>query len=289
MKKPPCMIAVICILISVMSSFTVYGVTTSNNNNSNISDDTFNILFNSSTTSDGSDRQDGRFVQKLEWISPNDELPGSYKEYLNKHPLHPGVFKTPSPMNPEEHTLSILVDENLYLEIESNLNQYISDIQLEGHVVYLQTVSGGTPEEIKSWIIQCNNMGSKGVVLIGDITAAWAEVSGSVFPCDLFYMDLDGNWEDNDHDNDYEVHTAGDGDMGPELYVGRIYATTLTYDSEGNMVNDYLTKAHMYRTGELTQPWHGLEYVEEDWYDMDVNLNLLYQDDDADSVGRVPK
>ena len=145
--------------------------------------------------------------------------------------------------------------------------------------MFLQTVSGGTPEEIKAWIAERSDSGSKGIVLIGDITAAWAEVSSSVFPCDLFYMDLDGNWEDNDHDGDYEVHTAGNGDMGPEVYVGRIYATTLTYDSEANMVNDYLEKAHAYRTGELTQPWRGLEYVEEDWYTMDVNLDIIYGDD----------
>lgn len=279
MKKQLCMIAVISIMISGMSSFTVYGETTSTRNDSNISDDNFEILLKSSTTSDGFDRQDGRFIKKLEWVSPNGELPGTYGEYLNRHPLQPAQFRTPAPMNLEEHTLSILVDENLYSEIESNLNQYISDVELEDHSVFLQTVSGGTPEEIKAWIIECNNSGSKGIVLIGDITAAWAEVSGSVFPCDFFYMDLDGNWEDNDHDGDYEVHTAGDGDMGPEVYVSRIYATTLTYDSETNMVNDYLAKAHMYRTGELTQPWCGLEYVEEDWYNMDVNLDLVYGDD----------
>jgi hypothetical protein len=43
-----------------------------------------------------------------------------------------------------------------------------------------------------------------------------------------------------------------------------------------NMVNDYFTKVHAYRIGELTQPWRGLEYVEEDWFDMDVNLDLIY-------------
>jgi hypothetical protein len=42
------------------------------------------------------------------------------------------------------------------------------------------------------------------------------------------------------------------------------------------MVNDYFAKAHAYRMGQLNQPWRGLEYVEEDWYDMDVNLNEIY-------------
>jgi hypothetical protein len=66
--------------------------------------------------------------------------------------------------------------------------------------------------------------------------------------------------------------------MGPEVYVGRIYASTLNYDTEENMVNDYLLKAHDYRIGELTQDWRGLEYIDEDWYNMDVFLRNVYDD-----------
>jgi hypothetical protein len=89
-------------------------------------------------------------------------------------------------------------------------------------------------------------------------------------------MDLDGNWEHADQDGDYEVHTSGDGDQGPEIYVGRINAHRLTYAGEAEMVNDYLAKAHAYRMGDLDQPWRGLEYVDEDWYSMDVDLSLIY-------------
>ena len=139
-------------------------------------------------------------------------------------------------------------------------------------------MSGGTSEEIKAWVQDRYSEGSNGILFIGDVTAAWAEVSGDQFPSDLFYMDLDGTWTDANDDGVYEIHEAGSGDMGPEVYVGRIYANTLTYDTEANMVNDYFAKAHAYRTGELTQPWRGLEYVEEDWFDMDVNLDLIYGD-----------
>jgi hypothetical protein len=94
-------------------------------------------------------------------------------------------------------------------------------------------------------------------------------------------MDLDGNWEDRDNDGDYEIHTAGSGDMGPEVFVGRIYASSLNYDTEANMVNDYFDKVHSYRIGELTQPWRGLEYIDEDWHDMDVFLRYVYGSDIA--------
>ena len=228
------------------------------------------------------DEQDGRFINKLEWFSPNGELPDTYDEYLKTHPLKSAFFSEHLEYNNLQfnvNKVSILVDSVLYFLITSSLNGYIDDLNAEGYSVNVQRVTGGSPDEIKSWVIDRYNQGDVGFIFIGDITAAWAEVSGDVFPCDLFYMDIDGNWEDKDNDGDYEIHTVGGGDMGPEVFVSRIYAHTLNYDTEFNMVNNYLSKTHMYRTGELTQPWRGLEYVEEDWYDMDVFLRYIYEDD----------
>jgi hypothetical protein len=228
----------------------------------------------------GAGMQDGRYLEKLQWYSPNGELPGTYTDYLKNHPISSARFSTPDVSNAkgssQNYSLAILVNETLYPAIQTSLTHYLADLDLEGYSTFLQTVSGGTPSDIKLWIQTRYNTGSNGILFIGDVTAAWAEVSGDVFPSDLFYMDLDGTWQDTDADGVYETHEAGSGDMGPEVYVGRIYASTLNYDSEVTMVNDYFAKVHAYRTGELTQPWRGLEYVEEDWFDMDVNLDLIY-------------
>jgi hypothetical protein len=253
-------------------------------------------------------RQDGRYIERLVWTSPHGELPGTYREYLQSHPLTParitartsfidsitnGGKKTvyrytrPDSERRGDHTgmrvesvpfslVSVLVDEELFSGIYSSLDRYVKDLRQQGTAVRVATVDGGSPEEIKEWIRGEYDRGCGGVLMIGDITAAWAEVSQSEFPCDLFYMDLDGEWVDADHDGDYEIHHAGGGDQGPELYVARINSHTLTYDTEENTVNDYLAKVHSYRLGELTQPWRGLEYVEEDWYDMEVYLDLIY-------------
>jgi len=221
-------------------------------------------------------------IQELEWNAPPGHLPGTLEEYLAAHPLEPAVFSTPliqySRFDGKTMGISILVDTDLYPQITTQLLQYIDDLENEGYTVVLDTVSGGTPEEIKLWVTDQYNMGSQGMVFIGDITAAWAEVSGDVFPCDLFYMDLDGKWKDQDFDGDYELHTNGFGDMGPEIYVGRIYTSSLDYDTEENMVNEYLEKVHAFRTGDLVVPWRSIEYVEEDWYDMDVFTDLIYGD-----------
>jgi hypothetical protein len=221
-------------------------------------------------------------VEKLKWISPNGELPGTYQEYLKKHPLTPAKFSLPLFALDNQSTtccnLSILVDKDLYPKISTHLRGYISDLESEGLLVFTQSVKGGSPQEIKSWIKTRYTLGSTGFVLIGDITAAWAEVSGSVFPCDFYYMDLDGIWEDQDNDGDFETHLPGEGDTGPEVYVARIYAHSLIYDNEEDLVNEYFAKTHSYRTGELQQPWQGLEYVDEDWNDMPVDLGYIYGD-----------
>jgi hypothetical protein len=219
-------------------------------------------------------------IKKLEWRSPQGELPGTYTEYLKTHPLSPAEFTTPlytKPLNNVSYcNLSILVDKDLYPKILSHLQTYIEDLTSEGVSVNIQEISGGYPQEIRTWIKTRYNRGDTGFVFVGDITAAWAEVSGSVFPCDLFYMDVDGTWEDQDLDGDFETHIPGDGDLGPEVYVARIFASSLSFTDETTLVNEYLDKVHDYRTGMLQQPWQGLEYVEEDWYDMPVDLGYIY-------------
>ncbi len=230
-------------------------------------------------THDVPQRQDGRKIKKLEWHAPPEVLPGQYSDYLQWHPIEAAAFETMSRQKTRlEAHISILVDACLYAQVESSLDQYVSDIAAGGYSADIHTVSGGSAEDIKAWVRDRYNGGSEGVLFIGDITAAWAEVSGSQFPCDLFFMDLDGDWQDSNSDGVYDSHTAGDGDMAPEIYVGRLFANTLSYGSEAAMVNGYFAKAHAYRMSQMMQPWRGLEYVDEDWYDMAVNLDLVYGD-----------
>jgi len=232
-------------------------------------------------------RQDGRFIPRLEWVSPHGELPGTYAQYLARHPLRPAVFADARFVPPAAGggvlrggaaMLSLLVDAGIYPDIEPALNAYVTDLTGEGYGVYVETVSGGTPAEIRAWVRQRHDAGCDLVLFVGDITAAWAEVEGADFPCDLFYMDVDGTWQDSDHDGDYDVHFAGSGDEDPEVCVARLYARTLPYGDEAGLISDYLAKAHAYRRGLLVQPWRGLEYVDEDWWNMDVALDRIFGD-----------
>ncbi|KYK25814.1 hypothetical protein AYK20_03945 [Thermoplasmatales archaeon SG8-52-1] len=275
MNKKLKIVVTIIIVISISSFFNL------NEKTIVISDSiTNNILTYDKVESLENIYQDGRFIKKLQWYSPDGKNPGKYEEYLKINPLKSAFFSQPinyyTNLQSNAEKISILIDQVLYFLILTELNQYIDDLNAEGYIVTVQKVTDGSPEEIKQWLIEQYTEGCSGFIFIGDITTAWAEVSGDVFPCDLFYMDLDGNWEDRDDDGDYEIHTSGNGDMGPEVFVGRIYSSTLNYASESNLVNDYLNKVHLYRTGQLKQPWCSLEYVEEDWYDMDVFLRYIY-------------
>lgn len=162
----------------------------------------------------------------------------------------------------------VLVNSSIYSGIESNLTQYVTDLQNEGYSVNTYTISGGTPQEIRSFIGSALPNGLVGVLFVGDIPEAWFEMDSDwgheEFPIDLFYMDLDGNWTDSDEDNIYDGHDHGDGDKKPEIYVGRLKASNIDGD-EVSMINGYFEKIHNYRIGGFSLPKRALVYIDDDW------------------------
>jgi hypothetical protein len=88
----------------------------------------------------GDGKQDGRFIKKLEWVSPNGELPGTYEKYLSMHPIKPAFFSETInyyvSQQSNDNLISILVDADLYLLIKTSLNQYIEDLNGQGYSVF---------------------------------------------------------------------------------------------------------------------------------------------------------
>ncbi|MFO7677385.1 MAG: hypothetical protein R6V50_03260, partial [Thermoplasmatota archaeon] len=41
--------------------------------------------------------QDGPTIAKLQWVSPDNTLPGTYQRYIESNPLSPAFFSTPNP------------------------------------------------------------------------------------------------------------------------------------------------------------------------------------------------
>lgn len=108
--------------------------------------------------------------------------------------------------------------------------------------------------------------------MIGDIIARLSAIEislfESVYPCDLYYEDLDGEWIMVQYYEDSVLydHLDGSGDVAPEIYIGRI----LPKRSAGNdsvLINNYLDRIHNLRLGNYTieRGYRALGFFDDDW------------------------
>lgn len=232
------------------------------------------IGVSSATTAMAEDKEtpdlvDYSAIPRLEWTGPGE--PGTYAEYMAGRPDGPLVVellaRARSRGQPSKATsgrVLVLINSSLQPAIQSGLDTYVSDIEDRGYTVDAYTCTAGTAEELKSFI-QSSPPDLVGCVLVGDIPTAWFEYSGDSFPCDLFLMDLDGEWGDNDQNGLYDEHENGSGDEAPDIFVGRIDASRVTYESETNLMIDYFDKLHDYYCGYIDHGNSALTYTEDDW------------------------
>jgi hypothetical protein len=180
--------------------------------------------------------------------------------------------------------VEIVVESELYSSgaISAGLAQYAADI----------TAQGWTPI-ITPWVLDTNDInaaatlrshlaarqqtqGLSGTVFIGHLPVqnvyvpAGGGISGESTPCDLFFMDLDGSWTSSGAYGFLpDTHAAGTGDIGPDIFFGRLTTWNMTLlhpgRTEASLLNAYFAKNHAYRTGALTVPRTGLVYTEDDW------------------------
>lgn len=178
------------------------------------------------------------------------------------------------PTNPYVY---VLVDSTLYASLASALSTYEQDLENAGFSVEISQDFGGTAEDIREFLQnEAKTHEMAGALLVGDVPYASyiTEIGGYnyTYPWDLYYMDLDGNWIDSDGDDVYDKHRSGDGDLGPEIWVGRLWASTMT-GNETKLLINYFDKNHRFRTGELTLPRRALAYFDDDFVSSADNVN----------------
>lgn len=178
--------------------------------------------------------------------------------------------------------VEVVVEHDLYNggEISDALDQYLADVVAQGYNYNLTTTftSASPTENLRAHLAARYNTqeGLAGAVFIGHLpvqtvyTYAGGGISGEFHPCDLYYTDLDGSWTSSSaHGSLPDTHTDGDGDVGPEIWMGRLTTWNLTLlhpgRTEASLLNDYFAKDHAYRTGALTTPRTGLAYTDDDW------------------------
>jgi parallel beta-helix repeat protein len=219
-------------------------------------------------------------IKVTEWSDPNRNKPYEYHE-LN-HP--PRVFKDRiiSSSKNNDDLVVLFVDEELYIDISEKIDRFTTDLINDGFSVEVHVGVYGIAEDLKLTIKQIYDQPEndlKGVILIGNIVAAWYknydDFNGNIatFPMDLFYMDLNGEWEFSIDDDMYVGHT---GEVAPEIWVGRIDATTLSGETI-DIYKNYFDKNHAYRTGDLKLPNRALLYIDDDWSNYCQNYKSHHQ------------
>ncbi len=236
-----------------------------------------------------------RTIQVTRWDDPNTR-PETYLEYRRAQaragyaldaPFQAKLtFQSQAAIYAGGRRLDILMHGSLHEALKNHIDLYIRDVELEGWAVTLWLCEGGKPAEVRSFL-QKRYAGDaiKGCLMIGELPVAWYEMDDdfknkhSEFPTDLFYMDLDGAFGDEDNDGKFDSHSATtSGDQRPEIFVGRLKSRPLagSWGTEESLLQNYFNKVHHYRTGRLTASERALSFVDDDWYTMNVYQSKAY-------------
>ena len=225
----------------------------------------------------------------VECEDPLKIRPGIFKEIKTIRGIRPRPnFKKIRKIQ-NEGLVYVFVDSVIYTAIQVNLDQFISDLEAEDYSVSITQVTTQTPEDIRAILQSEYPSDLVGVIMVGDVPAAWMETSyyyTSHFPTDYFYMDLDGTWADIDLDGFYD-HVSGD--TYPEIWAGRLTPSNCIFGDEVELLIKYFAKNHVYRTGNLNLPQRALAYLDCPWYnDIGTYLGWVYNDvtvvDDEDTT-----
>ncbi len=242
-------------------------------------------------------------VHILRHISPDSSGPAGFREWQNN-------FSAPSTwrvqklrtaglnLNPG---VAIIVESTLVASITNHLDTLIADLTQEGYQVTLFSVRGVSCDSLRNLLRQEYQQGLTSALLIGSLPVAWFQLIDDwnsngrrdpdeeyeEFPCDLYFMDLDGIWEDNlvrydtldslipGNDSIYDTHYDS---IELEISVSRIYVATL--GNQTTLIRSYLSRCHQYRTGQLTVTDRALVYIDDDWTpwanDWNNQVGLLY-------------
>jgi hypothetical protein len=181
--------------------------------------------------------------------------------------------------------LVLVVEDSLYPSIKTKLQRFVSELGAEGWTVLVSRFLSGTPQGLRSFLRTRyrEKGGLAGAVFIGDIPYVvyemmedWNDGNGRQyddFPCDLYYMDVDGVWSDSLSDGSVQPNNGKydtrSGDIGLEIWVGRLQTSNLTcLGTEAGVLNNYFEKNHLFRTGALRTKPAALVYDDDDWTTM---------------------
>ncbi len=210
---------------------------------------------------------------------------GKYNDYAKYIESHPPKHTQYSEVNrvyfhqERDENILIIVESDLYPEISESIEIYQDDLANEEFNSFLIEYEGTSHEDLKFFImLYFEEEAIVSVVLIGDLPIAWFEMfedwnnngvqdedEGWVnFPIDLYFSDVDGNWQDTDLNGIYDYHES---EKHPEIGIGRIIADNMTFlsSSESELINSYFQRNHLFRNGFIQSNNTSLAYIDDDW------------------------
>lgn len=185
--------------------------------------------------------------------------------------------RTPSPSG----HVNIYINSTIYSSLSSDVAQYKQDIINQGYTADVISWSINNITQLKNNISAAYSNGLIGAILIGQLPyakarywdAGWAMYRH--FSCDLYLMDLDGNWTDVNLNNYYDVgaldnnieHNNGTADWFPEIWVARISPYTISEIgfNPTTALNNYFYRNHNLRIGLTYRPHKALLYIDDEW------------------------
>ncbi len=216
-------------------------------------------------------------------IDPTGRPLPTKAEYLSRFPEYPlqiyGIERfsnTPRhPRRDETGTILLLINQQLYGRLQEEFELFTNDLLFDGYDVVRLSIEGGTPAELKTLIIEEGSDSLVGIILCGELALAWFEqyhyfrnehepdnLRLNEYPIDLYFMDLDGEWQDTSSNGIYDIHT---GNWEPDIFLGRIAGYNLSRIAEDTLVASYLRRVHAYRLGELNLPHRAIAFIDDDW------------------------
>ncbi len=212
----------------------------------------------------------------IQYMDPRGRLPESTRitSEENRGCYSRLVLEAPAGAVSVGGKVVLLVEAGIADGISEALSVFQADLAAEGYTVLVWMIEGGSADDIRADLQAEYALGSlSGAIAIGDIPSGWVENGYGQYPIDMYLMDMNGTWSDPDMNGLFNSYTGA----GPEIWLGRLTPTFLTFGSSEELLNGYFAKNHAYRTGMLSLPDRALAY-EEAFTGLTYYLDLLYTD-----------
>jgi FlgD Ig-like domain/Peptidase family C25 len=242
-------------------------------------------------------------IKVTRWVSPDNSKPLSFKAWQANQNITKTWNITPLylPTNKLDTRVDLLIQNSLVSQITAQIDTIVTDLVQENYAPAVYAVTSNSAESLRNFLITEYQTGMVSAVLVGSLPTAWFQMIDDwndngirdpdegyeEFPCELYFMDLNGTWEDNfirldsldslvpGTDGIYDTHY---GDMSPEISISRMPAGIV-----GNPIlnlRSYFSKDHRYRNAQLPVQDRALVYVDDDWVpwagQWDADLGMVY-------------